>query len=653
MSRNQYPFAASPYSSSGSAGAAPPPMGPNAQRRYFQPSPAPSTTNLLPPSQRTSAGSFESLQSNNSGAVHANFARAPSVRSSGGHSSNDPFTARTDSPYNVSAAQGRRVPSIVPSVSEKFSLSPDPAAWGADLSPNHPEADDFLHNPDPRRDRKNDTNGNIFTARGLANLGCLFILGMGLMTLFAGYPIISHFTTHSGSFFGGFNVGGTNATGQVPEMAGNFGLIDLATPKDAYTIDSYHSPGTKLQLVFSDEFETAGRTFYPGDDPYWEAVDLHYWQTNNLEWYDPAAATTKNGALQITLSQVENHGLNYQGGLISTWNKFCFTGGLIVSAVTLPGTNNVHGLWPAVWTMGNLGRAGFGASLEGMWPYTYDACDVGTAPNQTINGLPQAATINGDEGVGGALSFLPGQRLSRCTCEGESHPGPIHSDGTYVGRSAPEIDIFEAQISDNAGQVSQSAQWAPFNNEYVWFNTSDNLIIPNSVNSTLNSYIGGAFQQATSVVTQTNQICYQLLQPCYSIYGFEYKPGFGDAYISWVSDGKLSWTINQPGMNADNVVEIDARPIPQEPLYIIANLGMSLNFGAVDFENLVFPAVMSVDYIRVYQNPDAINVGCDPKGFPTSAYIDEYLEAYTNPNLTTWRDDFGQPFPKSKLLGQC
>jgi beta-glucan synthesis-associated protein KRE6 len=80
------------------------------------------------------------------------------------------------------------------------------------------------------------------------------------------------------------------------------------------------------------------------------------------------------------------------------------------------------------------------------------------------------------------LSYLPGQRLSRCTCPGESHPGPIHSDGTYVGRGAPEIDVFEAQVrlisvsavvvvlpSDMrvkitgrplTGQVSQSGQWA-------------------------------------------------------------------------------------------------------------------------------------------------------------------------------------------------
>lgn len=30
-------------------------------------------------------------------------------------------------------------------------------------------------------------------------------------------------------------------------------------------------------LVFSDEFNADGRTFYPGEDPYWEAEDLHYW----------------------------------------------------------------------------------------------------------------------------------------------------------------------------------------------------------------------------------------------------------------------------------------------------------------------------------------------------------------------------------------
>jgi beta-glucanase (GH16 family) len=157
-------------------------------------------------------------------------------------------------------------------------------------------------------------------------------------------------------------------------MSGNWGLIDLDTPQSAYMKPSYHDPKVKLQLVFSDEFNTDGRTFYPGDDPYWEAVDLHYWavrlfqverwgalitlpKTNNVEWYDPAAIMTRNGTLEVTLSRKETHGLHYEGGMVTSWNKFCFTGGLIETSVTLPGINNVVGLWPAIWTLGNLGES--------------------------------------------------------------------------------------------------------------------------------------------------------------------------------------------------------------------------------------------------------------------------------------------------------
>ena len=79
-----------------------------------------------------------------------------------------------------------------------------------------------------------------------------------------------------------------------------------------------------------------------------------------------------------------------------------------------------------------------------------------------MNNLPTAAF---DEGAGDKyhddkLSFLPGQRLSRCTCTGESHPGPMHSDGTFVGRAAPEIDLFEAAATLDGGTMSLSGQFA-------------------------------------------------------------------------------------------------------------------------------------------------------------------------------------------------
>ena len=56
----------------------------------------------------------------------------------------------------------------------------------------------------------------------------------------------------------------------------------------------------------------------------------------NLLWYDHAVISTKDGALKIALSKKEAHDLNYQGGMIRSWNQFCFTGGYIKVAVTLP-----------------------------------------------------------------------------------------------------------------------------------------------------------------------------------------------------------------------------------------------------------------------------------------------------------------------------
>ena len=97
-------------------------------------------------------------------------------------------------------------------------------------------------------------------------------------------------------------------------------------------------------------------------------------------------------------------------------------------------------------------------------------------------------------------------------------------------------------------------------------------------------------------------------------------------------------------MGPDPSVDISARQISQEPMvgltrllvtlkifngfpkYIIINLGMSKNFGDIDFEHLTFPTHLRVDYIRVYQDIRHINVGCDPKGYPTLDYINEFVK---------------------------
>ncbi|EJD00930.1 beta-glucan synthesis-associated [Fomitiporia mediterranea MF3/22] len=536
--------------------------------------------------------------------------------------------------------------------SVQYLFSADPSKWGTNISPDVAEDDDDLHDPDVP-DKKNDDALFTVSRRGFQNIGGLVLLTTILVGLFAGLPIAIHYAKHPLSKLGGFGIGGINASGQVP-FFGNYRLIDEDTPIEAYEKKSWND-GTDMELVFSDEFNTDGRTFYPGDDPYWEASDMHYWSTNDMEWYDPAAVTTANGYLQITMSRKDTHNLKYQSAQLSTWNKFCFTGGYIEVNVSLPGVTDVTGFWPSIWTMGNLGRAGYGATVDGTWPYSYDSCDVGTAPNQTINGQPHLATIHGDPYHHGALSYLVGQRLSRCTCPGESHPGPVHKDGTYVGRGAPEIDVFEALVDKRVGQVSQSSQWAPFGYSYEWYNTSENLSIPNKTLSYLNAYRGGIHQQATSVLTKTNQNCYTGEAGCFSVFGFEYKPGFDidNSYITWIADNKASWALKGAGLAADPRVNISSRPVSQEPMYVIMQFGMSKNFQTVELDKLPFPSAMLVDYIRIYQKKGQENIGCDPRGFPTADYINTYIEAYTNPNLTTWVDDYKQRVPKNKLVTGC
>jgi len=137
------------------------------------------------------------------------------------------------------------------------------------------DMDDALHTPDPKG--VSDTyHWDPFSLRGWINALAIFILLAALVTLFAGWPIIVFYKNKfasNGANTAGFNLGGINATGQVPKMPDFASLIDKDTPGNVMSRTGFD--GMEYQLVFSDEFNTDGRTFYPGDDPFWEAVDLH------------------------------------------------------------------------------------------------------------------------------------------------------------------------------------------------------------------------------------------------------------------------------------------------------------------------------------------------------------------------------------------
>ncbi|KAI0916764.1 hypothetical protein AcV5_007406 [Taiwanofungus camphoratus] len=523
------------------------------------------------------------------------------------------------------------------------SVQPYPYLWDT----KDPDLDDALHNPDPIRDAAMDRSCTPFSSRGWINASALVLLILALLTLFAGYPIITYYA-HPTPKTPGYNLGGINGSGQIPNLPNMPTLIDKDTPSQYHSHTA--SDGSTYTLVFSDEFETDGRTFWPGDDPFWEAVNLNYWPTGDLEWYTPDMITTEDGKLVITMEQVENHNLPWRSGMLQSWNKMCFTTGYIEMSISLPGAPTAPGFWPAAWTMGNLGRAGYGSTTDGMWPYTYDSCDVGTFPNQTSpNGQPAAAQTGGNNG--GPISFQPGQRASACTCPGSDHPGPSVS----VGRGVPEIDIIEAQVAAGfQGQASQSMQIAPFDYQYYFDNSSGVTTIYNQDITMLNTYRGATYQQAVSALTSIDSGYYN--GSSYASYGFEWYSNPNDrsaGYIEWYTAGQPAWKITSGSLGPDSVTQVSQRLIPEEPMSIVINFGMSPSFQEQDWEHLQFPAKMYVDYVRIYQREDVKDgVTCDPTSHPTADYINNHLNAYTNPNLTTW-EQAGYTYPRNSKYDGC
>ncbi len=90
----------------------------------------------------------------------------------------------------------------------------------------------------------------------------------------------------------------------------------------------------------------------------------------------------------------------------------------------LPGDSFYSGFWPALWTMGNLGRAGYMQSTTGFWPYSYNTCGQGS------EGQP--------------WSLNAPQLLSACP-DADGFNRSMYGMAPGVGRGAPEFDVFEVR----------------------------------------------------------------------------------------------------------------------------------------------------------------------------------------------------------------
>ncbi|CAN3373420.1 hypothetical protein DIURU_000351 [Diutina rugosa] len=490
------------------------------------------------------------------------------------------------------------------------------------------EPDDYLHNPDPVADAEYEKNRFIYdlkTAdrRVIGGISALVVMVLGAVAIFVLIPVF----TYSGV--------GNHVVPQRYEVLTHYSyplmgairtsLVDPDTPDEYLTKKA--RDGSEWTLVFSDEFNAEGRTFYEGDDQFWTAPDLHYDATKDLEWYDPDAVITDKGTVNLRMDAFKNHDMFYRSGMLQSWNKFCFTQGRFEVSARLPFYGNKSGLWPGLWTMGNLGRPGYLASTEGVWPYSYEACDAGITANQSS-----------PDGI----SYLPGQRLNSCTCKGEDHPNP----GT--GRGAPEIDAIEAAMGDGIGQASQSLQVAPYD---IWYMPDYDFVeVHNKSVTMMNTYTGGPFQQAISAITNLNWTWYELGDGPHNfqIYGFEYLNDQDNGYLQWFIGPDPTMTVHSWALHPNG--NIGWRTLSKEPMSIIMNMGISNNWAYIDWNALKFPVTFRIDSVRVYQPKDQINVGCDPPGYPTQEYINKHKDIYYNVNLTSF-EKAGYTFPKHKLMG--
>ena len=160
--------------------------------------------------------------------------------------------------------------------------------------------------------------------------------------------------------------------------------VDPQTPAAARTTTGMKDD-RELTLVFSDEFNDPGRSFGDGSDARWTAEDRPAVVNAALQYYNSSyVGTTDDGKMAIQTARQDANWVefdytgrefqfqrDYQSAMVSTWNKFCFTSGVIEISVQLPGKPDRGGLWPAFWMLGNLARPNYINSTDGVWPWSY------------------------------------------------------------------------------------------------------------------------------------------------------------------------------------------------------------------------------------------------------------------------------------------
>ena len=272
---------------------------------------------------------------------------------------------------------------------------------------------------------------------------------------------------------------------------------------------------------------------------------------------------------------------HFKSAMLQTWNKFCFTGGILEAEMSLPGKSHVGGLWPAFWMLGNLARHTYVGSSEHVWPWSSSVCTEKSKTAQLIS-----------------------------ACDRVQHYG-LHKG---VGRGAPEIDVFEVQagsVKANTGPffemsvgqpfMSSSYQVAPgrlprpgegwwpapgqwYDNLTSGWNTSLNIVFYGTYNHFRDDTNPAAQDYWSDAISYNRQLNSSYFGKFHK-YRVEWElPADADesnnftksyGYLRWFLDDEFVLEVKGEGLNTSGT----GSEISSEPMYLLLNTAVSSQWG--------------------------------------------------------------------------
>jgi len=323
----------------------------------------------------------------------------------------------------------------------------------------------------------------------------------------------------------------------------------------------------------------------------------------------------------------------YATPMLQTWNKFCYTEGIIEMSAQLPGLPTQGGLWPAFWLMGNLGRATAQKSTDKIWPFSYSHCpseedreaNQDPSDQQEMNACRDVAWtakygLNPKQGRGAIeidiVEAMPGSfafdykkwKVDSGVCaplpEDEYHlvvsPRPMVATSLQLAPGIPyRADQRPAEVNTSHGG-SQTFNCLPEDWSKQWYpelKQGNNFTYGTTYQSQPNIDFWGEYfkgEGPDAIDLQTDSLSSLNALPLeawrqQNTYRLDWKAG-PDGYTEFRMNGLLQFQVNASSATREHDITREGeyigkmlgRQIPEEPTYIMLNIDLATRWGWPD-----------------------------------------------------------------------